>query len=299
CAEAIEVGLPIVIFDPIPGHGVLNAHIMQLTGAAHLVSTGEELQALLRSAARREASLPTPKKEAGAQAVSAVLESMAGISPRPALARRLPWLRPRLRPRSVLASVSLLAFLSWLAFAPMGVAVAAKEFRADVPGYNPPPGEVSLGVRVTDPTTAAAVEGELRREKIPATVFANTRAAEGLSPAAELTFGVAEEPGNEGSSLPWRARSQSRAAAGGIRSNTGTAPDYFLPATRTNLVAYADAPSRTRLVMPEAPIQEGPQPGLLLVDTSGLSPETARQRLAQTLREIEEKDLRCVPLAEL
>ena len=293
CTEAIEVGLPIVLFDPIPGHGELNARVMELSGAALQVSTPEELQDLLESAARRETLLPAPNKETAAPTVSAVLESLATRGRRPARPRRLT------RPRPVLASVSLLAFLSWLAFAPAGVAVAAKGFSAEVPGYDPSPGEVSLGVRVTDPATAAAVEGGLQQHEVPATVFATARAAEGLRPAAGISFGVAEEPGDEGSSLPWKARSQSQRAAMEVRRNTGAPPGYFLPATRTNLAAYAEAPPSARPVMPERNGRGGPRSGLLIVDASGLSPGAARQKVAQALREIEEKDLRCVPLAEL
>jgi len=296
CTEAIEVGLPIVIFDPIPGHGELNAVVMEQVGAALQVNSPEELQTLLKSAVKRETSLPAPTQEAGAPAVSTVLDPLAAGSDVPGTAR--PRRVSRLRPRPVLASVSLLAFLSWLAFAPAGVAVAAKGFRADVPGYDPSPGEVSLGIRVTDPATAAAVESGIRRERMPATVFANARASEGLRPATELTFGVAEEPGPEGSYLPWRAKSQARAAASEIQLNTGAPPGYFLPATRTNLAAYAEAPSHTRLVMP-GKTGGTPSPGLMLVDTSGLNPEAARQKLARAFQEIRDRDLECVPLAEL
>ncbi len=294
CTEAIEVGLPIVIFDPIPGHGKLNALIMEQAGAALQVGSPEDLQALLGAAVKREISLPGPKKEAGAPAVSAVLEPLvtgSGAS-QTAEPRRVS------RPRLVLASVSLLAFLSWLAFAPAGVTVAAKGLRADVPGYDPSPGKVSLGMRVTDPATAAAVESRLQRERIPATVFANARASEGLRPAAELTFGVAEEPGSEGSYLPWRTKSQARATASEIQQTTGAPPEYFLPATWTNLAAYAEAPSHTRLVMPDK-TGGTPNPGLMLVDTSGLDPEAARQKLARALQQIRERNLECVPLAEL
>ena len=153
-------------------------------------------------------------------------------------------------------------------------------------------------MRVTDPDNAAAVESGLQRERMPVTVFANARASEGLRPAAGLAFGVAEEPGNEGSCLPWRAKSQARAAVLEIQKNTGAPPEYFLPATRTNLAAYAEAPSHTRLVMP-GETQGAPSPGLMLVDTSGLGPEAARHKLARALREIRDRDLECVPLAEL
>lgn len=293
CMEAIEMGLPIIIFDPIPGHGELNAHVMELAGAVRQAHTAEDLVTVLRSATLRETSLPVPNRELGVPAVSTVLESLVSRAPQPERTRRV------LRPRPVLASVSILALVFWFAFAPTGVAVAAKEFHTHVPGYDPSPGEVALGIRVTDPVTAAALESSIRREQVPVTIFANARAADSLRPAKGLTFGVAEKPGSEGSYLPWRARSEARSTAVDIQLNTGTQPEYFLPATRTNLAALAEAPPQTQLVMPEQTGQTDPRPGLLVVDTSGLSPEEARLEFARALQEIREKDLECVPLAEL
>ena len=293
CMEAIEMGLPIIIFDPIPGHGELNAHVMELAGAVRRVHTAEELVTFLRSSAQRETSLPAPNRDLAVPAVSKVLESLVSSAPQPEHPRRV------LRPRPVLAGVSMFALVFWFAFAPTGVAVAAKGFRTHVPGYDPSPGEVALGVRVTDPATAAALETSIRREQVPVTIFANARAAHSLRPAAELTFGVAEEPGSEGSYLPWRARSEVRATAADIQLNTGVQPEYFLPATRTNLAALAEAPPQTNLVMPEQTAQVDPHPGLLVVDTSGFGPEEARLAFARALQEIRKKDLECVPLAEL
>jgi processive 1,2-diacylglycerol beta-glucosyltransferase len=293
CMEAIEMCLPIIIFDPIPGHGELNAHVMELAGAVRRAHAAEKLVTLLRSAAQRETWLPVPNRELAAPAVSTVLESLVSRAPQPGRTRRV------LRPRPVLASVSILALVFWFAFAPTGVAVAAKEFHTHVPGYDPSPGKVALGVRVTDAATAAALENAIRREQVPVTIFANARAADSLRPAKGLTFGVAEEPGSEGSYLPWRARSEARYSAVDIQLNTGTQPEYFLPATRTNLAALAEAPPQTHLVMPEQPGQTDPHPGLLVVDTSDLSSEEAQLKFARALQEIREKDLECVPLAEL
>jgi processive 1,2-diacylglycerol beta-glucosyltransferase len=294
CVEAIEMGLPILIFDPILGHGELNAKVMELAGVARQVGTAKELNALLRSAVRSETSLLAPSRELAAPTVSTVLESLAvGSVPEPARTR---W---ALSPRPVLASVSLLAFLFWLAFAPMGVAVAAKGFHTHIPGYNPSPGEIALGVRVTDPATAAALENSIQRERIPVTIFANAQAAESLHPAGRITFGVAEEPGNRGAILPWRIRTEAQNTAAELQRQTGAQPEYFLPALRTNLTSLTEAPPHTEPVVPEWTNQGESPSGLLIVDTSGLSPEAARLKLVRTLHDIRDKNLRCVPLAEL
>jgi UDP-N-acetylglucosamine:LPS N-acetylglucosamine transferase len=292
CLEAIEMNLPILIFDPIFGHGELNARIMEQAGVARWARTAEELGSLLRSATQREISLHTPNSELAAPRVSAILGPLAGSAPQPVHTRRL------VHPRSVLAGVAVLVFFFWLAFASPGIALAEKLFHLHVPGYDPSPDKVSLGVRVSDPATAAALESSAQQERTPVTVFATARGAEGLHPASGLTFGVAEEP-NERLFSPWKERSEAQAAAAAIQRATGSYPKYFLPSPRTNLAALADAPPHTRLVIAEQTGQGKPQPGLLIMEASNLSPEQARIQFKQALQEIDYKGLRCVPLAEL
>jgi hypothetical protein len=189
-------------------------------------------------------------------------------------------------------------FFFWLAFASPGIALAEKLFRFHVPGYNPSPDKVSLGVKVSDPATAAVLESSARREQTPVTIFATARGAEGLHPVTGLTFGVAEES-SERLFPPWKERAEAQAAATAIQRATGVYPKYFLPSPRANLAALADTPTRTRLVMAEQTGQREPRPGLLIVETSTLSPEQAQLQLKQVLQEIDRKGLRCVPLAEL
>ena len=52
CLEAIESGLPILLFDPICGHGELNARVMEEEGLARVARTQEDLARLLTEAAR-------------------------------------------------------------------------------------------------------------------------------------------------------------------------------------------------------------------------------------------------------
>src|ERR671932_2176393 len=66
CLEAVEMGLPLLIFDPILGHGEFNAEVMELAGAARRVHTAGELTAILRSAVRGETALAAPRAEPGA-----------------------------------------------------------------------------------------------------------------------------------------------------------------------------------------------------------------------------------------
>jgi len=293
CIEAIEMGLPVLTFSPIPGHGELNSLLMQQAGAARSVRTAEELRTLLRSVTRHEASLPAPKKEANALRVTTTLESLVGDAPRPAPTRRIVRLQP------ALIGVIALVFFLWAAFTSSGVALAAKTLGLEVPGYNPSPGKVALAARVDDPATAAALEDLAQRERVPMAIFADARGAEGLHPAADLVFGVAERPGDRRFFAPWGDRTRTWAAAAVVQRATGTYPEYFLPASRTNLIALAKAPPRTRLVMAEQAERGRPRPGLLVVEASGLGPEASQSQLIQALSEIRREGLECVSLARL
>ena len=79
CVEALTIGLPIVFFKPIPGHGRLNARIMQQTGAVHSVGSAEELTTLLDAMRRGTAALPRPRHEA-APALGTLLAALPGTA---------------------------------------------------------------------------------------------------------------------------------------------------------------------------------------------------------------------------
>jgi processive 1,2-diacylglycerol beta-glucosyltransferase len=294
CLEAIEMGLPILIFDPILGHGEFNAQVMEQTGSARWVHTAGELTTLLRSVARGETTLAVPHTEPGVPPVCVRLEVLVDTyNPQPEPGRSV------LRPRWVLVGFGAIVLSSWLSFASPGIALAAQVLHLRVPGYRPPAGKVALGIKVTDPTTASALENAARRDRVPITMFTDARGAEGLRPTPGLAFGVAEELGGARLPAPWKERSQARIAASEIQRFTGKYPEYFLPATRTDLAALADAPPHTRLVMPERTAGRNPGPGLFIVDVSQLEPKAARSKFMQTVQAIHHEGLECVPLAQL
>ena len=288
------MGLPILIFDPILGHGEFNAQVMERAGAARWAHTAGELTTLLRCAARGETSLMVPRTEPGVPPVCVRLEALVdtyGPQPEPGL--RV------LRARWVLVGFGALVLSSWLSFASPGIALAAGVLHLRVPGYKPPANQVALGIKVTDPTTASGLENSARRERVPVTIFTDARGAEGLCPSPGLAFGVAEKPGNGRLPAPWKERSRARTAATEIRRVTEKYPQYFLPANRTDLAALADAPSHTRMVMPERTAGRSPGPGLFILDVSQLEPKAARSKFMQTVQAIHHEGLECVPLAQL
>lgn len=81
CIEATRMGLPILIFNPIPGHGELNAKVMERSGTARWVRTAANLRALLRSAVRGETILTIPSLEPDALAISDTLKSLVSGAP--------------------------------------------------------------------------------------------------------------------------------------------------------------------------------------------------------------------------
>ncbi len=295
CLEAIERGLPILMFDPIRGHGEFNSRIMERAGVASWVRSADDLSALLGRASRQEILLPAPRTESFAPTVSDTVAPLIQNSPQPTVRQRSPSLAPR---PALLTGVAVLASLLWLAFASPGVALAARELHLQVPGYAPSPGNISLGVRVDDPATAAALESVASRKQVPLTIFATSQGAKGLHPAANIAFGVAEDPA--GDRLPsLHERRKATTAADEIQRSTGTYPGYFLAIPRPDLAAFAEAPPDTRMVMPERTSGDRPHTGLLILDASNLGPEAARGQFLQTLQKIRHGGFRCVPLSRL
>lgn len=186
CLEAIEMGLPILFFNPIPGHGELNAHVMEQVGAARWTRTADELRDLLRSATRHEISLPAPSREPHAPTACAILESLAGSA-----SLRAPKRRSR-RPRLVLTGAIVVLPCFWLAFSSPVMGPVAEGLHVGVPGYDPPLGKGSLAVRTADPETAA-IGGLAERERLPVAISSDAQEAKGVYPATSLTFEVAEE----------------------------------------------------------------------------------------------------------
>jgi UDP-N-acetylglucosamine:LPS N-acetylglucosamine transferase len=83
CLEANEARLPVVIYQPIPGHGLLNASLMEESGAAYWPRNEAELRGLLTLAAAGIAPLAPPRQEGVELRAALVFDPPGGLLPLP------------------------------------------------------------------------------------------------------------------------------------------------------------------------------------------------------------------------
>lgn len=76
CVEAVEVRLPIIFFEPIPGHGVFNARVMEEASAALWPRNADALRCLLVGAVTGRAPLPPPHRDPGLPNACATIERL-------------------------------------------------------------------------------------------------------------------------------------------------------------------------------------------------------------------------------
>lgn len=142
CVEAAEMNLPMLTFDPIPGHGKLNAEVMEWAGVAQWVRSAEELTTLLQLVIEHKISLPPPNREPSALRVSTILESLITSAPQPVFTRQI------VRPRLVLVSVTIVLLCCWLASSSPGMALAAKALRLRILGCDSTPAKSTSRVKL-------------------------------------------------------------------------------------------------------------------------------------------------------
>jgi hypothetical protein len=99
CMEALASGLPVITFDPIPGHGRHNAEVMAAAGVVRYARSRGELQTALESAVRSVSSAEPMESEAAVlESLDAAAEvrSLAAASPPPRRVIREPLAMRRL-----------------------------------------------------------------------------------------------------------------------------------------------------------------------------------------------------------
>lgn len=288
--EAIEVGLPIVFYRPIPGHGMLNGRVMVAAGAAHWAGDDRALESLLRDAASGRLPLAAAAGEPRRDAIEAILSThRARIVAR----RRAPL-------RRWAAAATVLAVTAWASISPWGMTLAREGGWSHFAGHDVPAGSVSVVVRTDDPAVAAALARWTHQHRLPITLFVNAEAASGLVPTSGVTIGISESPGGRRAALPWIEWSRVRSTYDAVELATGVAPTYFLPGLgQLDAVDLAIAPPHTRLVAVTANAVDRRHGGIVAIETRGLDSEAAIAAVQARLAADRRGGLREVPLSSL
>ncbi len=298
CLEAIALGRPIIVYRPIPGHGRLNARLMEEIGIARWARGADELRQMLRAMVSGTLRLSTPCFESDLPASAAVL------SMEPLPATRSGHTSPsRSLPRLLPVAASLAAAALWITLSPGALAMTGRTLRLPTMDDTPAAGEEALVVIATDPLVAGALQSRLEEWHVPATLLVDERGARGLHPTAEISFGIVESAGQRPLVNPWRRRQAVRQAVEEIQKGTGTAPVYFLPSpgrrTRPTLVTLIVAPTHARILVLSHGEPESQPAGVIVLDTSSMTLDAAQSRLEEILSESQSRGLRWVPLDEV
>lgn len=292
CLEALEVGLPIIFFRPIPGHGELNMRVMAAAGAALEARDPEALRALLRGAVSGRRPLEPARPPLRCETVETML-TWSPPRPRSAPPRGRPVLRP-------VIAAALLMLLGWTILSPWGMALANESRWHRVVGTNVPPGSVAVAVRVHDPATAHALEHWIDQDGAPLALFVDVAAASGLVAGSPTVIGALEDPSGNRLAAPWNLWDQTHAASDAVRRVTGSSPRYFLPqAGELDAVDLTLAPRHARLVAVASGAVDRGHGGIVAIETSGLDATAAVAAVKAQLGAIERQGGRAVPLTSL
>jgi UDP-N-acetylglucosamine:LPS N-acetylglucosamine transferase len=291
CLEAMQVGLPIVIYRPLPGHGQMNARLMAQSGAAVRVDSADEFAALLKRAAQGDqTALPAPRRDPGCLATPTILGTKA--QPRPAPAT----MQSRLTSRPAVFFATLI-MLFWMLFSTWPVTLASDRVPLPVVGSQTPAGTAAVVIRTYDPETAAALEHYIEANHLDVAIFVTSAAAKGLSPTSTVTIGITEEPRTSRVPHPMRAWEEPRDTSSTIRELTGSDPVYFLPRKgNPDTIDFALKPRSTVIIWPNNVDSESVGPGVLLVETDGRTPDQAIAALTEELNEVRAAGLTLVGL---
>jgi processive 1,2-diacylglycerol beta-glucosyltransferase len=294
CHEAAAMGLPVIFFQPIPGHGELNAEVMTDEGVALDVRSADELVTTLREAVAGRIALAPPPRQG--RPVAATLTELASRAPH---APAVPTRRP-MRLRFALAMVAALAMCIWLTMTPWTGGAGAMIMPRAVTARDVPPGTVALVVRISDPAIARALEDMVVADDLPVALFVERRAATGLYPSQQAIIGLAQSSNTSFLTHPLREWQANRSTANFMRQLTGTTRLYLLPPRDGRTVlASVFAADHTRVVGARRGGEHHWHSGIVALDVAGLTPDQAVAEVRQAITELQQEGLRCVSLPSL
>lgn len=306
--EAFAVGLPVVTFLPIAGHGKDNAEGMAEVGVTRYARSDAELGVAL-------AAVTTPGPERSAQ-IARARALFAGDAKEDVLdlaARRetsgvkVSIVVPKAPRRVTAAAATVVLLYGGLTLgaqgvAALGVGVARPPKNAD--------GRVYVGVRLTvEELRSPTIQRQLASEHITAIVDGHTVHAAPVSLRALVGRGVDVGNGGWGKGRPFRyLRAQTDVAKTGdlIRAESGVRPHEFVPGRRLDAFDQLWGHRRgQRLVEPDAVFTPERLPARLrerkvyVLDGRGRDPASLRVAIDEFEAALANAELTSSPLAEL
>lgn len=319
--EAMRVGVPLVSFRPIPGHGRNSVAAMSAAGVTCIARTGAELadhlQRLARPGAARDAQLAAAARLFCADAADVVAD-VATIGPPPS-----PRLRPAARVTRAVAGASMAAAIAWVGLT-TGVGVAA----AAGIGVAQPPASAArtafLGVRmglgeIASPAIQSVLAG------LHASAVVDLRTAD-LDPGAVRSLarhGIDVESGglggppsaNSATLAPWSLALSDSKSVHDLSAVAGRRVSALVPDRALSAFDLVDAGSdHLMVVVPDATLPaapEGPFPReelriprlhadqIYVVNGLRLTPDQLVVLLASLRSQLAREHLASAPLCDL
>jgi UDP-N-acetylglucosamine:LPS N-acetylglucosamine transferase len=306
--EAFAVGLPVVTFLPIAGHGKDNAEGMAELGVTQYARDAEELRVALT-----ELSRPGPERQrqialahglfvadpADDVLAEAALRSARGID-RPVQMPKAPH-RLRVAAGSALALYGVLT-LGAQGFAALGVGVAEPPKHVH--------DRVYLGVRLTAEELASPTI-RARIDRMHATAIVDAETVRAATEPVRLLVSREIDVGNGGwgngrAFRPLRAQADVLSTSDLIRRTADVKPREFVPERRFDAFDQLLARRRgQRLVLPDHVIRPGSVPhdlrdrAVYVIDGRNRDPQQVAHALADFRTELRDSGLSSGPLSEL
>jgi UDP-N-acetylglucosamine:LPS N-acetylglucosamine transferase len=311
CMEAFSVGLPVVTYRPIAGHGKDNAEMMARSGVNRYARNEHELHDVLRDVTR-----PGPARDelvaAGRQLFTGDptddVAELAAANRRVDRKGRVIPLRPPQGRRSIgVAAASLLVLY-------VGLTVGAQAVSAIGVGVAKPPSGVDhavfVGVRLDD---QQLTNRRLLRavDDLGVSVVVDAQTARRHSGAidwlADRGVEIANGGWGEGTLLPWnQARNDLDKAGKVIAQEAGAPPIEFVSARRPDAFdQFYSRRARQRLVVPNHTFGPGDVPRSLedrkvyLLDGRGDNAKSMEAAVTRLSQRIDDGGYRVHPLGEL
>lgn len=290
CLEAIEVGLPIIFFRPLAGHGMGNAMTMQSVGAAVLTSSATTLEQTLRDAREKRISLPIPSRAEGSNLLDALRYQHPDVS------RNAPSFTHRIRKRWP-AVATILALLFWIALSlPIPLRAAPLTGHPIFRSVSET-GDLAIFIQITDPETARSVMNWLPESPDPVTLFVDADASSGISTTTSTTLGITPTHRQRWIIRSWSDWRDQRKATTNLLRSTGTTPSYvLLDETSLRLGTLLGIPRNATIIIISSENRNSMN-GFVTIDTSGMSPSEAISYIERELRSICRNAIACVDLS--